>query len=106
MGAFVETVKPRQGFEHCGRIIRDEDLLMVYIDAVGKFSISGVILTTVLQGLGEGLISGPIQGVVRLSESGKGLYMDIGGISYAIPVARVRAVMKGEQRKGPVSRVR
>ncbi|WP_319580201.1 hypothetical protein [uncultured Methanospirillum sp.] len=56
--------------------------------------------------MGEGSISSTIEGVVRISESGKGLYLDIGGVSYASPVSRVRAVMRGDQRKGPVSRVR
>ncbi len=105
MTAFVETVKPRAGLEVCGRMIRDGDSLVVHIDDIRMFSIPGGVLKAVLLGLGNGNISGPVPGVVRLSESGKGLYLDIGGISYAIPVARVRAVMAGVQRKGPVSRV-
>ena len=105
MGAFVEKIQADSGFEHCGRMIRDGDSLQVYIDGVGGFSIPGMVLRSVLLGLGEGSISSPIEGVIRLSDSGKGLYMDIGGNSYASPVARVRAVMAGDQRKGPVSRV-
>ncbi len=106
MSIFVESVKVDSGFEHCGRIIRDGEFLLVFIDDIGRFSIRGVVLTSVLLGLGDGPISGPKDGIVRLSDSGKGLYMDIDGISYASPVARVRAVMRGEQRKGPVSRVK
>jgi len=105
MTAFVETVKPHACFELCGRMIRDADSLVVHIDDIGMFSIPGGVLKSVLLGLGNENISGPVPGVVRLSESGKGLYLDIGGISYATPVSRVRAVMAGDQRKGPVSRV-
>ena len=105
MALFVEKIKADSGFELCGRMIRDGDSLLVFIDEVGRFTIPGVVLTSVLLGLGTGLISGPVEGVVRLSESGKGFYMDIGGVSYASPVERVRAVMRGDQRKGPVSRV-
>jgi len=105
MAVFVETIKPRAGFELCGRILMDNGCLVVFIDDVGRFSIPEGVLKSVLLGLGDEKISGPVPGVVRRSESGKGLYYDINGISYATPVTRVRAVMAGEQRKGPVSRV-
>ncbi|HWQ65036.1 MAG TPA: hypothetical protein VN429_11510 [Methanospirillum sp.] len=105
MAVFVETMKPRAGFELCGRILMDNGCLLVFIDGVGKFSIPEGALKSVLLGLGDESILGPLPGIVRRSESGKGLYFDIGGISYATPVSRARAVMAGDQRKGPVSRV-
>lgn len=105
MSAFVEIVKPRAGFELCGRIRMDNGYLVVFIDSIGMFSIPEGVVKSVLLGLGDEKISGPVPGVVRRSESGKGLYYDIGDVSYATPVARVRAVMAGDQRKGPVSRV-
>ena len=103
MSEFIEREKARPGFELCGRMIREGDSLVVFIDEVGRFEITGNVLTATLAGLGGGEFS---WGVVRLSDSGRGLYLDIGGVSYATPVARVRAVMEGRNRKGPVSRVR
>jgi len=58
------------------------------------------VLTATIAVLGDGEFS---WGRVRLSESGRGLYLDIRDVSYAAPVARVRAVMEGRNRKGPVS---
>ncbi|MDD1728308.1 MAG: hypothetical protein LUQ50_04460 [Methanospirillum sp.] len=106
MGAFIETVRQGHRFELCGRIIRDDDGLLIFIDGVGRFSIASGIITATLLGLGDCVIQGEIPGSARLSESGRGFYLDIGGVSYVIPVSRVRAVMGGEHRKGPVSRVR
>ncbi len=103
MSEFIEREKPRPGFELCGRMIREGDSLVVFIDEVGRFEIPGNVLTATLAGLGDGEFS---WGRIRLSDSGRGLYLDIGGVSYATPVARVRAVMEGKNRKGPVSRVR
>jgi|GEM_PF-3040068 len=40
-----------------------------------------------------------------LFDNGRGFYLDIGLGRYVSPVARVRAVMVGKNRKGPVSRV-
>jgi len=105
VGAFVEIIREGREYELCGRIIRDKGDLAIYIDGIGKFSLpSGFVIAT-LAGLGESVISGPVRGVARLSESGKGFYLDIGVETYVIPAARVRAVMSGEHRKGPVSRV-
>jgi len=103
MSQFIETEKESSGFELCGRMIRDADSLVVFIDEVGRFEIPGNVLTATLAGLGDGEFS---WGIIRLSDSGRGLYLEIGGMSYATPVARVRAVMEGRNRKGPVSRVR
>lgn len=106
VSAFVEKVRRSDAFELCGRMIRQEDELLVFIDGIGRFSIaSGVVMATLL-GLGNCEVSGPVSGIGRLSESGRGLYLDIGDESYVTPVVRVRAVMEGRQRKGPVSRVR
>jgi hypothetical protein len=100
MSQFVESEKKSSGFELCGRMIRDGESLVVFIDGVGRFEIPGGVLTAILAGLGAGELS---WGRVRLSDSGRGLYFDIGGLSYASPVARVRAVMEGKNRKGPIS---
>lgn len=106
MSGFVEKIRSSDAYELCGRIIRDGDTLLVYIDGVGRFTIpAGVVMATIL-GLGDGRVSGPVPGIARLSESGRGFYLDIGGTSYVTPVSRVRAVMEGKQRKGPVSRVK
>jgi len=61
------------------------------------------VITATLAVLGDGKFS---WGIIRLSDSSRGLYLDIGGMSYATPVVRMRAVMEGRNRKGPVSRVR
>jgi len=105
VGTFVEVVKDGR-FELCGRIIREMDLLVIFIDEVGRFSIPAGAVTAVIMGLGDGEVSGPVNGVARLSTSGKGFYLDIGVHSYVIPISRVRAVMAGDHRKGPVSRVK
>ena len=103
MSQFIENVKKDSGFELCGRMIREGDSLVMFIDEIGKFVIPGGVLMATLAGLGEGEISG---GRIRLSASGRGLYLDAGGVSYVTPVARVRAVMEGRNRKGPVSIIR
>ncbi|MDD1728213.1 MAG: hypothetical protein LUQ50_03975 [Methanospirillum sp.] len=103
MSEFIEREKTCSGFELCGRMIREGDSLVVFIDEVGRFEIPGNVLTVTLAGLGNGKFS---WGRVQLSDSGRGLYLDIGGVSYATPVARVRAVMEGKNRKGPISKIR
>lgn len=100
MGKFIETMKNNPGFVLCGRMIREGDDLVMYIDDVGRFAIPGGVLTATLAGLGEGEIPG---GRIRLSDSGRGLYLERNGACYVTPVARVRAVMDGRNRKGPVS---
>ncbi len=103
MSHFTVTEKKSSGFELCGRMIREGDLLVVFIDDFGRFEIPGNVLTATLAGLGDGEFS---RGRIRLSDSGRGLYLDIGGLWYATPVARVRAVMEGKNRKGPISKIR
>lgn len=103
MGQFIVEEKVESGFVLCGRIIKESDNLVVFVDEVGKFEIPGKVLGCVLAGLGDEALS---WGRVRLSVSGRGLYLEIKGVSYAIPVTRVRAVMEGRNRKGPVSLVR
>lgn len=105
MTGFAETIRVRPKFEHCGRIIRAGNEMVIFIDAVGRFSLPVRMLTVTLLGLGESTVSGPVPGCARLSDSGRGIYLDIGDESYAIPASRVKAVLCGEQRKGPVSRV-
>jgi len=103
MSEFIVHEKKNSNFELCGRMIRDGDSLVVFIDEVGKFEILGNVLTATLAGLGPGEFP---WGRMRLSDSGRGLYFDIREERYATPVSRVRAVMNGQNRKGPVSRVR
>jgi hypothetical protein len=106
MSGFVEKISHSGGFDLCGRIIRDGTDLVIFIDGAGRFVLSEVKVVATLMGLGESDISGPAPGVARLSESGRGFYLNIGGAEYVIPVSRVRAVLSGEHRKGPVSRVK
>jgi hypothetical protein len=103
MSGFVEKISHSGAFELCGRIIRDRTDLVIFIDGTGRFVMSEVRVVATLMGLGESEISGPVPGVARLSESGRGFYLDIGDAQYAIPVSRVRAVLSGQHRKGPVS---
>lgn len=106
MSGFVEILRKGSGFELCGRMLRSGEELVFFIDDVGRFTIPvRVVLVTIL-GLGDGEVTGPISGVYRLSHSGRGLYLDIGDLSYVTPVARVRAVIDGKNRKGPVSKIR
>ncbi|PWR74339.1 hypothetical protein [Methanospirillum lacunae] len=103
MGQFIVEEKVEPGFVLCGRIIKENENLVVFVDEVGRFEIPGRVLVYVLAGLGDEELS---WGRVRLSVSGRGVYLDIKGVRYAIPVTRVRAVMEGKNRKGPVSLVR
>ena len=106
MSKFIEKVSHGRRFELCGRMIRDGKDLVVFIDEVGRFMIPEGRVITTLTGLAESDISGPIQGIARLSESGKGFYLTVRDSVYVTQVSRVRAVFSGEHRKGPVSRVK
>ncbi|HWQ64816.1 MAG TPA: hypothetical protein VN429_10405 [Methanospirillum sp.] len=103
MSQFIVNEKGESGFELCGRIIKENENLVVFVDEVGRFEIPGRVLGCILAGLGDEELS---WGRVRLSTSGRGLYLEINEMSYAVPVSRVRAVMEGRNRKGPVSLVR
>jgi hypothetical protein len=105
MSAFVEVIKEGRAFELCGRIIREGDLLVIFIDEIGKFTIPTGAVIGIIMGLGDGETSGPIPAIAYLSPSGKGFYLNINDISYVIPVSRVKAVIAGKHRKGPVSRM-
>ena len=105
LNKFVEIIRKNTGYELCGRIIREKEELVIFIDEIGKFVLSSGKVSAILLGLGECMMSGPVPGVARLSDSSRGFYLDIGDASYVIPVSRVRAVMSGEHRKGPVSKV-
>ena len=104
MNRFIEQVKTVDPYELCGRMLRDRDQLIVYIDEIGRFILQVNAVTSAILGLGPGEASGPVQGVFRLSESGRGFYLEIGGARYATPVSRVRAVLSGDHRKAPVMR--
>nr|WP_319579657.1 hypothetical protein [uncultured Methanospirillum sp.] len=106
MGAFIEKTVLDSGFDLCGRMIRQNGDLALFIDGVGRFTIPESHVITVLMGLGECEVSGPVSGCARLSDSGKGFYLSIKDTLYVSPVSRVRAVLSGEHRKGPVSRVK
>ena len=58
-------------------MIRDGDSLVVFINGVGRFEIPGGVLTGILAGLGNEELSWER---VRLSESSRGLFLDIGGV--------------------------
>jgi hypothetical protein len=90
-------------YELCGRIIRIEEDLVIFIDGIGKFVLASGMVTATLAGLRKSCLSGPSLGVARLSESGRGFYLDIGNDTYVIPATRVWAVMSGEHRKGSIS---
>ncbi len=105
MSEFIEKGTQPSGYELCGRIIREGDSLVVFIDGLGRFPIPSGVVTATLLGLGEGAVSGPIPGVVRISESGRGFYLETSGERYVTPVSRVRAVMEGRNRKGPISKM-
>ncbi len=104
MSRFVEKVREADPYELCGRMIRDNDQLIVFIDGVGRFCLQMNAVRSVILGLGPGKVSGPAQGVFRLSDSGRGFYLETGGVLYATPVTRVRAVLSGDNRKAPVMR--
>jgi len=104
MSRFVEKVRETDPYELCGRMIRDNDQLIVFIDGVGRFCLQMNAVRSAILGLGPGVVSGPAQGVFRLSESGRGFYLEIGEVLYATPVTRVRAVLSGDNRKAPVMR--
>jgi len=104
MSSFVERVRKADPYELCGRMIRDNSQLIVFIDEIGRFGLQINAVTSTVLGLGPGVVSGPVQGVFRLSDSGRGFYLDIGGVKYATPVTRVKAVLSGVHRKAPVMR--
>lgn len=104
MGEFIERLKADAGYELCGRMLRMGDSLVMFIDGVGRFEVPGGVLVATLSGLSAGEVSGPVAGIIRRSESGKGLYLEVGADRYVTPVSRVRAVMEGRHRKGPMSR--
>ncbi|HWQ66170.1 MAG TPA: hypothetical protein VN372_04785 [Methanospirillum sp.] len=106
MSTFIEKTRTDSGYQLCGRMMVLDGELQVYIDDIGHFSVpTGAVLATVA-GLGDARMSGSIPGVARLSDSTRGLYMDIGETRYVTPVSRVRAVLSGKNRKAPVSRMK
>lgn len=102
---FVETIRYGRRFELVGRMLTDGEDLIFFIDETGRFLVPVNAVLAMLSGLGEVPLSGPVPGVVRLSESRKGVYLEIRGVLYVTPAARVRAVLSGKQKKGPVSLV-
>jgi hypothetical protein len=82
------------------------DHLIIFIDTVGRFSIPVGDLRCTLNGFGSvRIFSGEVViGEARLTDSGKGLEMVIDGVVYVSPVARIRGVLDGEWKKGPVGR--
>lgn len=106
MNRFLETIRNESGYVLCGRMLRDKEDLVIFVDDVGRFSVPVRIVVNTILGLGDGDVSGQIPGICRLSESGKGFYLEIDGTRYVTPVARVRAVIEGKNRKGPISVMR
>lgn len=97
----VQSLNP---YEYCGRMIVRVDHLVIFIDGTGKFEVVVLKVQYVLMELG------PIQvnslhepaGKMSLSETGKGLWIQIKGSEYVTPVERVRKVISGEHRKAAV----
>lgn len=104
MNTFVKQIKHASPYELCGRMIKDGDQILVFIDEIGRFSLQIKEVSLAILGFGPGNISGPVPGVFRISESGRGLYLEIGGVLYTTPVSRVRSVLSGVHRKAPVMR--
>jgi len=104
MSRFVEQIKTAAPYELCGRMIRDGDQVIVFIDEIGRFSLHVNAVTSTILGLGSGEIPGPAGGTFRLSDSGRGFSMVVKGVLYSTPVSRIRAVLSGEHRKAPVMR--
>ena len=69
-----------------------DDHLIIFIDAVGRFSIPVCDLRCTLMGFGSVRIffGDVVIGEARLTDSGKGLEMVIDEVVYVSPVARVR----------------
>lgn len=104
MNTFVEQIKHSSPYELCGRIMKDGDQVLVFFDDIGRFSLQIKEVSLAILGFGPGNISGPVPGVFRISESGRGFYLEIGGVLYTTPVSRVQAVLLGDHRKAPVMR--
>ena len=106
-------------FEHCGRMMIRDNMLRIILDKVGIYEIEQYRARVVLASLGHTNISAcwsedPVQlpetkngrscGVARLSESRKGFYMTIEGLTYVTPADRVRKVLCGNHAKAAVFR--
>ena len=65
MTAFIEKTQNSGAFELCGRMIREGDELVMFIDELGRFSIPVGSVTGTILGLGESGVSGPVPGVCQ-----------------------------------------
>ncbi len=101
LNLFLETVRRDPGYKLYGRMLRDKEDLVIFVDDVGRFSIPVRMVMNTILGLGEGEVSGQIPGICRLSENEKGLNLDIDGTREVTPVARVRAVIGWKSRMVP-----
>ncbi|PWR71104.1 hypothetical protein DLD82_14515 [Methanospirillum stamsii] len=86
-------------------IVRDGHLV-IFIDGTGRFEVPVPKVQYVLMGLGPVRVKGlhGPAGKMRLSETGKGIWIRIQGSEYVTPVERVRKVISGEHRKAAVFR--
>jgi hypothetical protein len=101
---FIVREIPWNPYEYCGRMTVRDDLLVIFIDGTGRFEVPVSEVQLVLAGLGPVRVKslhGPV-GKMRLSETGKGIWIKIQGIEYVTPAERVRKVISGVHRKAAV----
>lgn len=101
---FIVREIPWNPYDCCGRMIVRDGQLVIFIDRTGRFEIPVSEVQYVLMGLGPVLVKslhGPA-GKMSLSETGKGIWIQIQGSEYVTPAERVRKVISGEHRKAAV----
>jgi hypothetical protein len=105
MSSFVERPPHAASFKHCGRMLVREEKVVIIIDAVCQCSLSVKEIHLILAGFGPlPILDGDIQGEARLSLSGRGFDMQVGSALYVTPVAHLRRLLEGAQKKAPISK--
>lgn len=101
---FIVREIPWNPYEYCGRMIVRDGHLVIFIDGTGRFEVPVSEVQYVLMGLGPARVKslhGPA-GKMSLSETGKGIWIQIQGSEYVTPAERVRKVISREHRKAAV----
>lgn len=101
---FIVREVPWNPYEYCGRMIVRDGHLVIFIDGNGRFEVPVPEVRYVLMGLGAVRVKslhGPA-GKMSLSETGKGIWIQIQGTEYVTPAERVRKLISGEHRKAAV----
>lgn len=101
---FIVREVPWNPYEYCGRMIVRDGQLVIFIDGTGRFEVPVTEVQYVLMGLGPARVKslhGPA-GKMDLSETGKGIWINIQGSEYVTPAERVRKVISREHRKAAV----